>query len=354
MTTIKKVGWGFGRCNQFCEHCYNASKPKAPEYTFAELKAVADKICPFITDINYGTGEFVINPNTPDLAEYVADTYPHVAQAVTSNGYSIVALRPEKVKRLFHDVDVSLDFPDATRHNAFRRHKSAWAWVQEALAILQEQGVPRSVVTCVTSKTTDDDIIGLLEIARRFGATWRINWFRHTGRGTGDLRLTAARAWEVLRLVAERAVFQCIDPIFGGVLGVPCSPCPAGWQSARIHENMETSCYPFLKGEQWSGGNVMHSDVSLEGIFESAAFVRLRERHVDFCHERHCEYHDVCRGGCVTRGFLHSGGLNEPDDYCLFVAGLDVEDLRTIPARYEEGEGLVHNGYLCTTIVRPL
>jgi len=109
---IKKLGWGFGRCNQFCDHCYNSSKRHAPEYTFNQLKTVADKVCIHVDDINYGTGEFFMNPNSTDLCEYIADTYLHVKQAITSNGSTIVMMRPEKVKRLFHDVDISLDFPD--------------------------------------------------------------------------------------------------------------------------------------------------------------------------------------------------------------------------------------------------
>lgn len=168
---IKKLGWGFGRCNQRCKHCYNASKPKAPEYTFEQLRTVADKVCPVIKDINYGTGEFVFNPNTLDLAEYVAETYPHVHQALTTNGTTIVMMRPAKVKRLFHDVDVSLDFPSEERHNAFRVHPRAWVYVHDALSVLKDQGIPRSVVSCVTSQTTNDDIVGLLEIARKYGAT---------------------------------------------------------------------------------------------------------------------------------------------------------------------------------------
>ncbi|MBU1613616.1 radical SAM protein [Patescibacteria group bacterium] len=107
---IRKLGWGFGRCNQQCKHCYNASKPQAPEFTFAELKAVADKVGPFVSDINFGTGEFVVNPNTHDLGAYLRDAYPRVNLALTTNGYSVVALRPETIKALFHDVDVIIYF----------------------------------------------------------------------------------------------------------------------------------------------------------------------------------------------------------------------------------------------------
>lgn len=351
MNEIRKLGWGFGRCNQRCKHCYNASKPHAPVYEFSQLKQVADKVCPVISDINYGTGEFFVNPNTTDLCEYIADIYPHVHQALTTNGSTVVMMRPEKVARLFHDVDVSLDFPDEARHNEFRQHTRAWSWVHEALGILQAHSVPRSIVTCVTSQTNNDDIVGLLEIARQYGATWRINWFRCTGRGTADLRLTAARAWEVIRFLSELNVtFLTLDSIFAGPLGVECNPCPAGHHTCRIHENMETSCYPFLKGVEWTGGNILRPEVTLDTIYASHAFERLRERKVAACVG--CPFKTTCQGGCVTRAALHNGSISQRDDFCPIAAGLDVDALREIKIKKGQCD-LVHEGYLCTTICKP-
>lgn len=350
---IQKLGWGFGLCNQGCKHCYNASslKKSIPRYTFAELKAVADKVCPHVRDINFGTGEFGCNPNTLVLAEYIADEYPHVAQCVTSNGYTVVSLSPQKVKRMFHDVDISCDFPEEARHNEFRGHPRAWAWVQEALTILKDLRVPRAIVTCVTALTQDEDIVGLLELARQFGATWRINWFRGVGRGlvhADELRLTPERAWEVIRFLSDKATFQCLDSVFAGPLGLPCMPCPAGHQSARIHQDMSVTAYPFLKGPEWTAGNILDEGVDLQAIYDSPAFQRLRERDVPECHG--CEFWATCRGGCVTRAALHNSGIEKRDDYCPVVAGIKFDNIKL---DFQKAGDLVHDGYLCTTIVRP-
>jgi len=347
---IKKIGWGFGRCNQHCVHCYNASKPTGPEYTFEQLRKIADKICPQIEDINFGTGEFFFNPNTLDLAEYIKEKYPYVHQALTTNGSTVVMMRPEKIAKLFHDVDVSLDFPSEEKHNTFRGHKKAWQWVHEALIVLQDQRVPRSIVTCVTSQTTNSDIQGLLEIAKKYDANWRINWFRCVGRGTADLRLSAERAWEVIGFLSDKVTFLTLDSIFGAVLGIDSSPCPAGHHTARIHENMDVSAYPFLKGAEWYGGNMLDESVTLQMVYDSPAFQKLRERKVDFCEG--CEFQSVCQGGCVTRAALHNGSVNAVDDFCPIAAGIDVEKMRMINIRKGKGD-LVHDGYLCTTIVRP-
>ncbi|MFC1644471.1 radical SAM/SPASM domain-containing protein [Patescibacteria group bacterium] len=351
VSEIKKIGWGFGRCNQFCKHCYNASSSRAPEYTFAQLKFVADKICSYVDEINYGTGEFFINPNSVDLCEYITDSYPRIKQAITSNGSTIVMMRPEKIGRLFHDVDISLDFPEEKRHCDFRNHKKAWQWATDALEILASRNISRSVVTCVNSETTNDDIVKLIDIARKYEANWRINWFRCVGRGDEKLRISGKRAWEIIQFLSDKVTFHCLDSVFAGPLGIESGSCPAGHFSCRIHENMETSCYPFLKGAQWSGGNLLNPKISLNDVYNSSGFRRVRERSVSYCKD--CDFVDTCSSGCVTRAFLHNGGINTPDDYCPRLSEVSMDYISKIELDYVDDRDLVHDGYLCTTIVSP-
>ncbi len=348
---IKKVGWGFGRCNQFCKHCYNASTAKAPQYSFATLKEIADKICLEITDINFGTGEFIVNPNALLLARYIREKYPHIVQAVTSNGSTIIQMAPTEIKHLFHDVDISLDFPSENRHNEFRGHPLAWKWANGALQILKELEVPRTLVTCVNSSTTNDDIEKLLEIAEKYDALWRINWFRQTGRGDASLRISAKRTWDIIRFLSKKVKFVVLDSIFGAVLRIPCKPCPAGHYTCRIHENLNMSPYPFLKGPQWNSGNIADPSTNLKTVYESEIFKNLRERQAPFCKD--CPFFKECRGGCATRSVLHNGGINQPDDYCPVQAKLDIKSLQEISIEFTNSINLVHDGYLCTTIVKP-
>ena len=347
---IKKIGWGFGRCNQFCRHCYNASSWKAPTHSLEILKIIADKICPQITDINYGTGEFIVNPHALDLAKYICGNYPDISQAVTSNGSTIALMSHEDIKMLFHDVDVSLDFPSEVRHNEFRGHPKAWSWSMEALRKLQEIGVPRTLVTCVNSLTTDDDIKKLLEIASQNEALWRVNWFRQVGRGNSSLRINAKRAWDIIKLLAERCEFITIDSLFGAILRISSKPCSAGYYTCRIHEGLSTSPYPFLKGPEWDGGNIADSSVTLQTIYSSKPFSILRNRKVDLCGK--CPFFEQCQGGCATRAILHAG-IDQPDDYCPIKAGLDIATLQQIKPKIAKSHDLVHDGYLCTTIVKP-
>ncbi len=345
---IKKVGWGFGRCNQKCKHCYNNSKATGDIYTFSQLKNVADKICPFIEDINFGTGEFIFNPNTLDLAEYIKDKYPKIKMSVTSNGSTIVMMRPKKIKKIFNDVDVSLDFPDKIRHCEFRGHPRAWDLAMDSLKILKEENINHTIVSCITSQTTDEDISSLLKISKEYNASFRMNWFRCAGRGTNELRISAKRAWGIIEFLSEKVIFSCIDSIFAGVLGIKASSCPAGRESCRIHEDMQVSCYPFLKGDMWSAGNIMRKEIDLDTVYNSKIFKRIRNRKISFC--RDCDFKNICKGGCVTMAYLHNGKIDEVDDYCPVKANLDIEKLKKIKIKFNPNKDFVHNGYLCTTI----
>ena len=351
---IKKIGWGFGLCNMKCDHCYNSSdmQDSIPRFTFDQLRDVADKVCPDVRDINFGTGEFFCNPNAVELARYIASTYAHVDLSLTTNGYTVVKMSQPEVKHLFNDIDVSLDFPDRERHNAFRHHPLAWEWAIRALEILKEIRMQHTIVVCLTSRVTDEDLLSLLRLADSFEAFLRINWFRHTGRGSQELRVSAERAWAVIKLLADKATFCSLDSIFSGPLNVMANPCPAGRSSARIHQDMSVTAYPFLKGPQWSAGYITDPDMNLERIYQSPVFQQLRNRKVDFCET--CEFVEACGGGCITRAALHNYDFNQIDDYCPVYSGLmdSVEELYGRVTVQKQGN-LVHDGYLCTTILKP-
>lgn len=348
---IKKLGIGcFWKCPFRCKQCYSSasSGKNVSNWTFNELRQVADKFCPYVDDLNYGTGEPIFNGNALPMMDYIADTYPKISQAITTNGYSIIAIAPSTVKMLFHDVDVSVDFATENQHNEMRQHKKAWQWANEALEILACLRVPRSLTTCLTSEHSDNDIANLIEMAKRYKATWRINWFRHAGRGPAYFRLSAQRAWDVIRFLSDKVTFQCLDSIFTGPLGLPSMSCPAGQQSARIHGDMTITAYPFLMGREWSAGNALSPECTLKTIYNSEAFRCLRERQVPECVG--CPYWLACRGGCVTRAALHNGGIHKRDDYCPVAAGVQFEDIKV---EFQRIGDFVHEGYLCTTIVQP-
>ena len=365
-STIKSVGWGFGRCNMHCQHCYSAASFATPEHSFADLRFIAEKICPEISSVNYGTGEFIFNPNAVELARYIASDFPHVSQAITTNGSSILMMNPAEVKRLFHDIDVSVDFADPETHLKFRRHPKAWEWVNKALELCEMLDVERSIVTCVTSQTSDDDIKELLDMSRKYGASWRANWFRKTGRGKEKLQLTRLRFWQIIDLLIDLGVeFESFsDPLVASILGHPeknpVSGCSCGQNSCRIQPDLTVTPCVYLKGKQWSAGSIVRRNLS--ELRNSPEFRKLRERAPERCND--CSHFTTCRGGCAARAFLHNGSLDAPDDYCPLIhkPGDDNNQVEWLASkimqrrselRISPPSNKVHDGYLCTMIVKP-
>lgn len=347
----KSIGWGFGDCNMNCKHCYNASCPQAPEYEFEKLKEIADRICPEISDLNYGTGEFIFNPHVLALAKYIKETYPLVKQALTTNGSSFILMGSEKAKEIFHDIDVSIDFPDEESHNRFRGHPLAWKWVMETLEACRKFNIEASIVTCVTSQTSNSDIEKFLELAMQYNVSWRINWFRKTGRGKEILRLSTKRVWDIMEFLSKKVVFEALDPLMASILNVAepdLRGCACGETSCRIQTDMTVTPCVFLKGKKWFGGSVQENN--LKQIFQSQIFQAFRNRQPEFC--LNCSYWQTCKGGCASRAYLHSGDLNAPDDYCPIAADLFLDWIKNTKIEIAK-TNKVHKGYLCTLICRP-
>lgn len=353
MNKIKKVGWGFGSCNMNCRHCYNASTQSMIRHSYEKLKIIADKICDQgITDINFGTGEFIINPNALKIAKYIKKKYPDIALGLTSNGYSVINMEKKILKKLFHDIDISVDFPEKEKHNFFRQHKKAWDWAIGALKLCKENDIERSIVTCVNAETRDQDILELLKLARKYESSLRINWFRPTGRGKEELCISALRFWEIIYLLSKNAIFEGLsDPILEAVIldKQENGHCSCGWTSARIQQDLSVTPCVFLKGKKWDSGNIL--DTSLNKIYDHKNFQIVRSRQIDEC--KKCKHVKACQGGCASRAYLQEGGMEKVDAYCPLknkkIENLIYKIKKNIKI---DGSQKVHHGYLCTLIVK--
>ena len=353
-SAIQKIGWGFGRCNMNCQHCYNASQKHLINYRLEDLKKIADKIClQNITDINFGTVEFLVNPNALKIAQYIKTKYPRVKLGLTTNGYSVAYMQQKALKKLFHDIDVSIDFPEAKRHNSFRRHPLAWQWAIKSLSICQKLNIERSIVNCVTAKTKNRDIIALLKLAKKYQASLRINWFRPTGRGKQELCIKAQRFWQIIYLLARHSSFEGLsDPLLKTFLSNHhhTHPCSCGWISARIQQDLTVTPCVFLKGKDWDSGHILRAD--LNKIYKHKNFKLIRSRQPAQC--LRCHYYKSCQGGCASRALLQSKSLNRPDAYCPMADQKTmklIEKIKKILVITQSNK--VHCGYLCTLIVKP-
>lgn len=154
MTVVPRlVAWEVTRkCNLHCRHCRAAAEPGpyAGELNFGEAKALVDDLASFCKPILILTG------GEPLLCEWLFDIVAYARErglspVIGTNATLIDGTMAERiaaagVKRL----SVSLDFPTAEAHDAFRGETGAFAAALRGIAALRRAGVEVQVNTTVT------------------------------------------------------------------------------------------------------------------------------------------------------------------------------------------------------------
>lgn len=185
---IKKynVGWGItNSCNMNCKFCYS----KDTRHIINDAKIddwikFVDENHELIDSINYGTGENAISDDFFKFISYVRKNYPEITQSLTSNGYIYerVSKNPELYKiykECIDEIDVSLDFAIKEKHNYFRGQPKAYDWAINTLKMLQQDKKTTTIVFVGFEETmTHENIDGLFEIAKKYGALVRLNIYR--------------------------------------------------------------------------------------------------------------------------------------------------------------------------------
>lgn len=349
------VGWGFTKlCNFNCSHCYNSSgKRDSQELTLDEAKKVVDKLKEGgVESINFGTGECGLLPDFWGLVRYVHKR--GITQGLTSNGSSINTKTIKIIKECMYDVDVSVDYAVEEEHNRFRGHNKAWEWAINALQLLQKYDVHRSIVTCITAQNcTPKHISPLLDIAKKYGATFRINWFRPTGRGKKDpkFKLNVNQVNSIFRwLVQNTKIIALPDPYFSSLVGIQnkTQGCPCGKVSFRITPiGVVVPCVYFTK--EFNNLNIKTSDFNK--VTNSPLFQKINNRTIEECKD--CEYYEKCRGGCASRACLEHSSMNKPDAFCFKMHGIKKNPFKDLKVELNSKKGMVHENYLCTMIMEP-
>ncbi len=343
------VGWSFTNlCNLKCRHCYNASGKRNPnELTFSEALKVADKLKEARTvAINFGGGECPLRKDFIPLCDYIKNSL-NIKISLTTNGTTLPLI--EKHLDLFHDIGVSIDFPDAERHDWFRGMKGTFQKAINTLKFLVESSVETEVVTCITKLNCDEKILtGIFNLCMELGVgSWRINRYRPTGREEWIEKLkldkqTLRKAYQFLANLATDANISISDPIFRAFTGKKGAfpGCPCGKFSFRIQPNGEvTPCIYLKKG----GGNI--KERSVEEIMNSPIFKAIRNRKpLGKCSK--CPVYSQCQGGCAGACYLEYGHFNGPDLLC-FLEPFEVKlSNLEIPEKWN-----VHELYLCTVYI---
>lgn len=325
-------------CNLNCAHCY--SRPlRGESLTLNDMKKIIkDKK---VTSMNFGTGENILNPDFPEMIDLCHKK--GIKMALTSNGYSIMVLPDEQLKK-FNDMDISLDFASEAEQNDFRKGES-WNFVDEAIKKCQRLGIEFSITTALMN-VNYKEVPKLLARAKKEKCNLRVNIFKPVPKaGIYKFQLNYEEFWDAMSLLFTHGkLISCSEPIVNAMLDippiVPQSPC--GTKSLRIHPNGDVMPCVYLDE---SDVHINDIEKSFEPAFKSKCFKNIRVI-PKFCKEN-CDKVDVCGGGCASRRHLN-GGLDKPDNYCPIYHKKDFPKIKVIKS--ESAKDLVHSSYLCTLI----
>jgi len=326
-------------CNLNCAHCYRDTQ-RVDYVSLNQIKTLCENL--MVDAMGLGTGENALNPEFVPIVEYLHAR--GIQLSLASNGYSLMALGDDQL-RLFHDVEVSLDFATQRDQDAFRAEGN-WALVHRAMERCQTLGVPVTILATLMSINVDQ-MEALATLAQQQRVNLRVNAYQAVK--TDRYKLSYEQFWEGYRgLFSAARVISCAEPVVRAAMGLDNgveyngveynarSPC--GHTSIRF--NPRGQIIPCV---YWPVTENMPTIADLPRlgavVLDNADFQRARQTPSAAAACR-------CQGGCAARRAIN-GQLDAHDDYCPWARGQDLRlDWQPAPA-----VDLMRARNVCTTIV---
>jgi radical SAM protein with 4Fe4S-binding SPASM domain len=355
--TLWKVGWGVtARCNMRCSFCYSrAARSGAQDAPLPMLKAFVDANYASITSINYGTGENSLAADWYELLKYVRAYYPHIGQALTTNGYLAPALERREdhaqVLAALDEVDVSVDFCDS-RHNAWRGHPRAQTWAAGTVALCRQAGIRTTMVVLGHDETLAlDNLDRVFDVAATLGCFVRINILRPSG----DLALQPL-SYAALRRALDYALGQhrvvaLSDPLFAALILGERVEDASGKTSLRILPDGAITPSTYLVSREWQRAHISTARLDTEEFARALAVDGEPGTLPTAC--ENCEVAALCGGGAFDRRVLWYGTLRERDPYCPYHHGETPAAWHPVAVPVRVPGPRIHDGYLPTLIFSP-
>ncbi len=200
-------------CALACRHCRASARPErdALELTTEEGLSVIDQVADLGTPLLVLSGGDPLN--RPDLFTFIKHAKKRGLRVATIPA-ATERLTPAVVASLkesgLDQMALSLDFPDAARHDAFRGVPGAFARTLEAAKWARQSDLPLQINTTVCGDTASSlEEMGALVEA--LGVVfWEVFFLVPTGRGCGLKGLTAGeceRLFAVIDGVQQRSSF---------------------------------------------------------------------------------------------------------------------------------------------------
>lgn len=283
------------------------------------------------------------------LIEFISEKFPHIIQAVTTNGSIAHILKSDNNKKniflkCISEVDVSLDYCCANVHNKIRNNDAAFDWAIDTMKFCNENGIKLTVVTIGLNDTLKiDNIKGIFDIAEKYNAYNRINIYRKAIDRDDHQELD----YDVLHKFLEWAsmndsIIELSDPLFNSIYGNGENIQDAsGVFSYRIVSDGRIYPSTYLLHDDFLLGNI--TDDNFE-FFTANTFI---EKVVIPAECQDCRYVETCKGGALDRRYLWFKTFSHPDPYCPRLHKESRQYNIYVKSNKENFES-VHDGYLPT------
>lgn len=308
-------------CDMNCPHCYSRFYQNG-KIGVKECESIL-RALPNVRKINFGTGETYLNPNFLKIFQFYREN--NIQLALTTNGNTLARMTDKEIKDFLSEVDVSLDFPQAKSHDAWRKAGSF------AVAMLQIErakklGIDASIALALT-RANYSYLPKFAKILDKYKVILRVNVYKPVHEKS--FALSCDEFWKSIKLIADNFyLVGCSEPILSLIIGKKVRSSPCG-DSFRVHADLSVSGCVYLSNK----------------IIETENFLNLKSKTPRFC--RNCKVVKICRGGCLSRRILQADAMG-PDPYCPMAKG---EDVPKIKMKLGPVKNLVHLDYLCTFLL---
>ncbi len=340
------VAWETTRaCNLACKHCRAAAQSAAhpDELNFAEAVAFMDSLAapdkpPMLIITG---GEPLLRADIYELAAHAAKVGLRPVMALNGTLLDEAAARRIKDSGILR-CSISLDGPDAARHDALRGVPGAFEGALKGIAALRAVGMPFQINSTVTRANLDSfkDIARLC--AELGAAAWHIfllvpsgrgaelpeeiisaaeyerllNWF-YDFRAQTPMQLKATCAPHYYRILRQRAGAEgiAVTPENFGAEAVTRG-CLAGYGFCFVSHTGEVQPCGYL---ELSCGNIRQKPFA-EIWREAEVFKALRTPTAYTGKCGPCAYHRFC-GGCRARALTMNGNYLAEEPLCAYRPG---------------------------------
>lgn len=348
------IGWGItNACNMNCKFCYSKdTRHNTKDIGIKDWIKFVDENHEHIDSINYGTGENVISDDFFEFISYVRKNYPTITQSLTSNGYIYerVSKNPKLYKiykECIDEIDVSLDFAVAEKHNWFRGQLKAYDWAINTLKMLKEDNKTSTIVFVGFEETMQsENIDGLFKIAKEYDALVRLNIYRPVSESkeiNDKFILSYKTLIEAIEYISKNYhVVSLSDVLLGNIYTKDANIKEnTGIDSIRILPDGSICPSTYLISENYR--NVYN--IKQDKVLSKVKFDDFIEAPIPKKCEN-CAIKDKCKGGVYDRRILWYNTLEERDPYCPFENNDNLEKKQIKILKKKRVS--VHDGYLPT------